>query len=947
MKKCLFILMVFTIAFSSKTIALVKTATINSATATNWSALTWTTLIVGTPTTTSAPTSLDEAVIVFNTGSTSGDLTINVPINVLTLTIKNNILTAVVNRALVAQVKTTTAITIGGDFEIGENIDFTLGTIGNTTCPVSCSGNVNIKASILPTRPYNSGGLYCNANTVSANNFTLGDFAFLGLGDALGINGNILAPLNLPLTGNYIYNGIVNQETGFGLQNTVNDITIDNPTVVTIYSNQIVNGNNLLKQGTFDITSTTITYSGLGKILSNGGKMKAENGFLEMQGNEPATPQYLNSEFFVDRKVGTLVNANSTGISIAASATMPPVPPTPLIIVNSLKYGVVTGSTIWTNDNVTLQSNNLGTANFGNATGNLINGKVSIERHLTGVKAWRLLSTPITLAGSPSVKDSWQEGNNTSSTASPSTLISNGRGTRITGPATYINPVTGLVTNTVGMNTISLRGSMKRFNATPTGVPDDFIFVNNTNNAIAHDDGYFLFVRGDMGVGQGDAPNATVLRMKGNLRTGDVILNSTNTVIGFQSIGNPYASRIEFSKVSKTNIVNAFHIWDPTLTGAFGLGDYKDYVWISTNPDDPNDPIQGYYQNLATSDIKNYIESGQAIYVQHNVLGASSVTIHESDKVDGSGPVSRPAPNRVTLPTLWIKMAKGDVDNTNPIPNTSIDANATTYYADGLIVNFNNVYRLGVNNEDVRKASKLKDNLAVKRDNYLLVADRRPSLQSLDTVYLNIAAMTVSTFRFDIDAIALAAIYPDLLAKLKDNYTGTETTLRVDGTTQYIFKVNADAASKAANRFMIVFRNPNAGSGISVGGRSAVTNTTATSLVQPIFSNSTAASSPSVPSNIEDAVTDEKLESSKPLVAIYPNVITNGVVNLRLQNQPTGTYQLQVSNQLGQVIKAESIQVRTSNVSHTINIGNAVAGSYQVFIVDKAGNKTTVGFMVN
>ncbi len=941
MKKCLFILMVLTIAFSSKSIAAVKIATITGAASFTWTSYPW----VG-----GLPASTDDVVINFISAAGAGTFTFNTPVTVASISITNTTNTR-------ATVVTSSPITVNGAFTIGRAVDVTLGTsLGNATCGLTCNGALTLTAANnVPPAISNGGGLYCNDNIVDGTgSLAMGNYSFLGIGSAAGFEGNISWGTGGNTMGNYIYNGIVDQTTGFSLPPTVNNLTIDNPGVVTIFVNQTVNGINLLKQGIFDITGTTITYNGLGKITvpSTGtvGYIKADVGTVDMRGSEffinAFISQNLSSTWFVGNKIGTLVNANIKGISIA------PAPALPLIIVNSLGYSTnpssfptpndvnIGGSTIYTNDNVTLQSDGSGTANFGKVSSfdgslvNFIEGKVSVERYLTGVKAWRLLSTPIKSLGSPSVKDSWQEGNNTSSTASPSTLISNGRGTRITGPAAYL-----------GMNTVTLRGSMKRFNPTPTGVPDDFIFVTNTANPIAHDDGYFLFVRGDMGVGVPDAPNATVLRMKGNLRTGDITFNSANTTIGFQSIGNPYASRIEFSKITRVGIANAFHTWNPNLAGAYGVGDYENYVWIST---DPNDPTQGYYQNAATPfDIKLFIESGQAIYVQHNVPGASAVTIHEADKAVGSSVVSRPSPTRITQPTIWIKMAKGDVDNTNPIPNTTVDANTTSFYTDGVFINFDNVYRLGINNDDVKKASKIKDNLAVKRDNSLLVADRRPSLQSLDTVYLNIAGMTVSNFRFEIDAIAMAAIYPGLDARLIDNYNNTVTPLRIDGTTQYIFKVNADAASKAANRFMIVFKNANAGFDISLGGRSAMANTTSTNQVQTVVSNNgIAISTPSAPGDIEGAFTEEKPASAKPLVTIYPNVITNGLVNVRLQNQQAGTYQLQVSNLLGQVIKAESIQVKTSNVLHTINIGNAAAGNYQILIVDKLGNKTTLGFIV-
>jgi hypothetical protein len=255
-----------------------------------------------------------------------------------------------------AQKITTGALTVNTSFNINALTDVTLGTLGSNTSTVNSAGPLNI---------ITSGGLYCNANVVSgAGAFTMSSGSYLGMGHAMGITPSGTAVGNLQMTGgrtystlgNYIYNGIVNQITGAALPaSAVNDLTIDNPTTVTIANNQLVNGIHLLKQGTFDIGTTQITINGTGTMNAVTGKMKADQGTVEMKGT---ANQNLSGNWFVNKTISNLINANTISTTVAAA------PADTLLISTKLSYGAVNNSTITTNDNLTLLSSATGTANF-------------------------------------------------------------------------------------------------------------------------------------------------------------------------------------------------------------------------------------------------------------------------------------------------------------------------------------------------------------------------------------------------------------------------------------------------------------------------------------------------------------------------------------------------------------------------------------------------------
>jgi hypothetical protein len=498
-----------------------------------------------------------------------------------------------------AQKITTGPLVVNTDININGFADVTLGILGSSTNTLRSDGPLNVKTD---------GGLFCNANVVSgAGAFIMENSSTLGMGHADGISpaGNATGNIQMTggrtynTTGNYLYNGIVPQITGLGLpQIAINDLTIDNPTTVTIANNQLVNGVNLLKQGVFNIQSNKIVINGDGIIDAIAGKMKADLGTVEMKGNT-GTAQNLSGNWFVNKTINILTNSNTKGISVAA------VPADTLLIAEALDYNAVTGSTITTNDNLTLLSRLNKTANFGNATGNNIVGKVNIERYMFARSAWRLLATPIQASTSPTVSQAWRENN------APHTAT--GYGTRITGPSGIFGPSGTLDDYTVNY-------SLKSYNA----LTNNFTPIINANTStIANRKGYYVFVRGDR-----SAPaiiglsGITNLRIKGDLQTGDQIF--TVPANKFESVGNPYASRVDMRTVNKNNISNSFYVWNPNNTGFYNVGSYESYLYNATS---------GNYERVLDGLIRNYIESGEAFFVQSNVTsGSGSVTFKETDK---------------------------------------------------------------------------------------------------------------------------------------------------------------------------------------------------------------------------------------------------------------------------------------------------------------------------
>jgi Secretion system C-terminal sorting domain len=454
------------------------------------------------------------------------------------------------------------------------------------------------------------------------------------------------------------------------------------------------------------------------------------------------------------------------------------------------------------------------------------------------------------------------------------------------------------------------------------------------------------------------------LRIKGDIRTGSQIFSVLPNK--FASFGNPYPSRIDFRTITKTNIVDAFTVWNPNSAGSYNVGAYETYVWNGTN----------YVRGAA---IRNYIESGEAIFVQSNSASAGSITVKESDKGNGSTVVSRVG---VTRPTLEINMYAKDVDG-------------SIYLADGVMLNFDNAYSAGIDNNDVRKALNAADNLAIKNGAYSLVVERRPNLNITDTIKLNLTGTRVAPYRFEIDPSVLAAT--GLEAILKDKFLQTETAVSLTDVTNVTFDITTDAASKATDRFIIVFKQGattnfttiaatrNADKTVAVNwGTEAERNVnnytleqsndgtnftaiatqtaTANNGTNPTYSKQDAAASKAanwyrVKANNTNGTTkytaiamvaavNETIQIAEAKMRIYPNPVVGGNVNLHLDNQAKGNYAVQITNAAGQQIQAANVQVENNSTLRTIQIGTAATGTYQATIIDETGKKTTIGFLI-
>ena len=684
------------------------------------------------------------------------------------------------------------------------------------------------------------------------------------------------------------------------------------------------------------VSNATLQIAG---TINNSGTFDVSVGAIEMNGSSSQT---IPANAFQNNALKDLIisNASSGGVILGGA----------LDIYNSVAYSSG-GMKLVTNDLLTLKSTASNTAWMGNMTGNTITGKVTVERYISAHKAWRFLSIPTNT--SQTVQQAWQEG---------------ATGTGSDPVPGYGIQITGAGGTAAGFDLYSAAPSMKTY------VPstNTWAGIANTSTAgIKVTDGYMTFIRGDRTANSiSSTPTQTVLRTKGDLYTGD----QTPIVVSpgkFAAIGNPYASALDMRYITKTGLKDFFYVWDPKIGGTSGYGAYQTFYFNGT--DYCITPGGGSYPSSGSA--SNNIESGQAFFVQADVSGGS-LTFKEAAKTSGSAMIS--LVGNLPQPQLRANLSGVNTDN-------------STYMTDGLVISYDDGYSNKVDALDAIKSINTAENLSVKTANTLLVVERRHSIVSSDTIFLNLTGTTARKYRFEFNTVQLDR--PGLIGMLEDTYLHIMTPLNLSGRTLVDFNVTNVAASYAANRFRIVFtpsivlpltftsvkaslNNKNIRVEWQVANESSlekydvqkssdgnnfITVNTVAAKNAGVSNYNWLDAKPAEGNNYYRILSTDvngKAEYSKIVkvfmgsekrdITIYPNPAVNGIINLQFTNQPAGTYGIKLLNKLGQVMITKQIPL-IGNTSEPISLTKNISissGLYQMEVSGPDGSKTSINVSI-
>lgn len=674
------------------------------------------------------------------------------------------------------------------------------------------------------------------------------------------------------------------------------------------------------------------------------GGINANDGTIEMNG----TTQSLSGSAFVGRNIEQLkVSGGTLNISAAANDT--------LNILQKLAFGNSTAD-LNTNDNITLKSRNAGTASIGVlSTGNVITGKFVIERYIKYWQNWELISAPIRDA-SVTVRNSWQEGG--------SPLASTGYGMQVTAPG-----------GANGLDNSSSAPNLKWWNAAPG---QGWQNITNTNStAVNNKNGFYAYIRGDRSYGPSTpltSGSTTTLRAKGTVYDANNpapgVSVTANAANGFMiQVGNPLASTINFDNVynHSTGIKPVYQLWDPTRNGGYGAGIYQAFTRVTGWRPTPSGG--GLY---ATGTPNTAIQSGQAFFVEASVTTGSNISFVENDKMDGSRTATRNPVDEIVMMSTMLHGTNGEV-------------------ADGNRVAYDASYNNGIGDEDANKITASGENFSVITAGKLLIVEGRKPIVINDTIFYNMTNLRTQAYKLSFEPMNLQD--PLLTAELVDRFTNTRTPVSLTDSTWYDFTVTNVAASKAANRFILVFKRTAVVvlpvNFVSVSARRQADRTIAinwsvaneiniiryeversangtnfTGIMTIDANGSTGYGktdlSPLAADNfyriraigLGNEVIYSSIVKVAPLtahanMAVYPNPVLNKQMNVVFTGQAKGSYTLQLTNMRGQVVYNGTVKVNTDNFNRQVSLNPALAGgSYQLNIISPDGSIKTIQVLI-
>lgn len=496
-------------------------------------------------------------------------------------------------------------------------------------------------------------------------------------------------------------------------------------------------------------------------IINNSAVFVHNGGLVQMNGT--LAQAFLNNNTAVEPLFYNIEFNNAAGAFINSAITVEKKLAVPAGILN-------------VNNRVTLKSTATNTANIGNLSGATLNyganGKFRVERYVAQYKKWQFLSFPV--LGPVYARDTWQEGY-------PNTTLSDGYGMQIT----TSNGVT-----TGGFDASPIAGATPSvkyldFNAqTYTGISSTIGFDMSKGNTTP---GYSAYVRGDRSISPDPSytlGNTTTLRADGKIYQGTVSSEAIPPT-KFGLVGNPYPSAVKIADLRMNGQqLNNVYIWDPTLTGTYLVGGYRQLTWNAGANAYAVTPSGGLYPATITD-----LQSGQAFMVQNNFASAYPVVFGENAKTDNSVLVSRDPVGKIFCL------------NMNKIADTG------KVLLDGVSIFFDASYKNEVDAMDALKMLDGDENISLLRNNKTLFAEMHKPVAEKDTFYLKTVNLKQGKYAMAFKPIGLSA--ESLFAYIVDKYTNTQERISLDAENEYQFTVDANTLSAAADRFYIVFRKIN------------------------------------------------------------------------------------------------------------------------------------------
>jgi hypothetical protein len=188
--------------------------------------------------------------------------------------------------------------------------------------------------------------------------------------------------------------------------------------------------------------------------------------------------------------------------------------------------------------------------------------------------------------------------------------------------------------------------------------------------------------------------------------------------------------------------------------------------------------------NSTALDANQYLQPGQACFVQTVAASTTSLNFTEADKFEGTQKLLFRTNN---LATARLLLTLND---------------ASSKALDRLVVAFDASESNDVNQNDASKLTNFDESMATSNSSKLLAIEKRAIPTDSDEIPLNITKYRGTSYSIKAEGSGLSGSTPYLL----DQYTSTTTEIPQEGSVNYAYTVDvAIPASIAADRFKLIY----------------------------------------------------------------------------------------------------------------------------------------------
>jgi hypothetical protein len=381
-----------------------------------------------------------------------------------------------------------------------------------------------------------------------------------------------------------------------------------------------------------------------------------------------------------------------------------------------------------------------------------------VERYLPATRrAYRFLAAPVTTTGG--VYASWQESGTNAA----------GLGIQVSGIA---GAAPGGVDDNTGLDkTLTGNSSMFSYNGSA------WVAVTNTKNTqLTPGAGFRVLVRGDrtydLYASSTPAATATTIKATGAVGQGMVTLNGL--VDGFNLIGNPYPSSIDWIasgwQTARTayNVNNAIYIYNPANVA-------------STNMTYP-----AYVDGVGSNGGNNIIRSGQAFFVHAAAAGASISFLEAYKSTEVTGGFFRSA-----LPEMM-----------------RVTYMQNNEHLDDIVIRYNDDAQASFDPRfDAISMGGELNGLASFKNADRLAIHTRPTAVGDDSVALSVRNTTTGNYQLKFSEMESFATSTDIT--LLDKFLNVQYDVKQDSIVA--FEITTDVNSKGDDRFWLFYNHKSTG----------------------------------------------------------------------------------------------------------------------------------------